>query len=88
MENSDKLVDDEQLAEAMKERGLGTPATRAAIIEKLLKEKYIVREGRDLTPTGKAFELLGMLSHYRRQGTCVGDIESAITLHWACAKHG
>ncbi len=61
MENSDKLVEDEELAEAMKERGLGTPATRAAIIEKLLKEKYLVREGKELAPTGKAFELLAML---------------------------
>ena len=61
MENSDKLIGDEALADAMKERGLGTPATRAAIIEKLLKEKYVVREGKDLTPTGKAFELLALL---------------------------
>ena len=61
MENSDKLVEDEELADAMKERGLGTPATRAAIIEKLIKEKYVVREGKDLTPTGKAFELLALL---------------------------
>jgi DNA topoisomerase-3 len=61
MENSDKLVDDDELADAMKERGLGTPATRAAIIEKLIKEKYVVREGKDLTPTGKAFELLALL---------------------------
>ncbi len=61
MEHSGKFVDDEELAEAMKERGLGTPATRAAIIEKLLKEKYIVREGKELTPTGKAFELLALL---------------------------
>jgi DNA topoisomerase-3 len=61
MENSGKFVDDEELAEAMKERGLGTPATRAAIIEKLLKEKYIVREGKELTPTGKAFELFSLL---------------------------
>ena len=61
MENSGKFVDDEELAEAMKESGLGTPATRAAIIEKLLKEKYIVREGRELTPTGKAFELFALL---------------------------
>lgn len=61
MENSDKLVDNEELAEAMKERGLGTPATRASIIEKLIKEKYVVREGKDLTPTGKAFELLALL---------------------------
>jgi DNA topoisomerase III len=61
MENSDKLVEDDELADAMKERGLGTPATRAAIIEKLIKEKYVVREGKDLTPTGKAFELLALL---------------------------
>nr|WP_320009983.1 DNA topoisomerase III [uncultured Desulfobulbus sp.] len=61
MENSGKLVEDEELAEAMKERGLGTPATRAAIIEKLLNEKYIVREQRELVPTGKAFELLSLL---------------------------
>jgi DNA topoisomerase-3 len=61
MEHSGKLVDDEELAEAMKERGLGTPATRAAIIEKLLGEKYIVREQRELVPTGKAFELLALL---------------------------
>ncbi|MCI5142010.1 MAG: DNA topoisomerase III, partial [Candidatus Electrothrix sp. ATG1] len=61
MEHSGKLVDDEELAEAMKERGLGTPATRAAIIEKLLNEKYVVREQKELIPTGKAFELLSLL---------------------------
>ncbi len=61
MEHSGKLVEDEELAEAMKERGLGTPATRAAIIEKLINEKYIVRENRDLAPTGKAVELLALL---------------------------
>lgn len=61
MENSDKLIEDDELADAMKERGLGTPATRASIIEKLINEKYLVREGKDLTPTGKAFELLSLL---------------------------
>lgn len=61
MEHSGKLIDDEELAEAMKESGLGTPATRAAIIEKLINEKYIVREHRELAPTGKAFELLSLL---------------------------
>lgn len=61
MENSDKLVEDEDLADAMKERGLGTPATRAAIIEKLINEKYVIREGKELTPTGKAFELFALL---------------------------
>lgn len=61
MEHSGKLIGDEELAEAMKERGLGTPATRAAIIEKLINEKYIVRDNRELVPTGKAFELLSLL---------------------------
>ena len=62
MEHSGKLIDDEELAEAMKERGLGTPATRASIIEKLINEKYVSREQRELVPTGKAFELLSLLT--------------------------
>ena len=62
MEHSGKLVEDEELAQAMKERGLGTPATRAAIIEKLINEKYVVREQRELVPTGKAFELMSLLA--------------------------
>ncbi len=65
MENSGKLLDDDELAEAMKERGLGTPATRASIIEKLIKDKYLVREGKELTPTGKAFDLLSILEAMR-----------------------
>ncbi len=54
MEGAGKLVDDEALREAMSERGLGTPATRAAIIEGLIAQKYIARDGRELhvTPTG------------------------------------
>ena len=50
MEGAGKLVDDEELREAMSERGLGTPATRAAIIEGLLNESYLRREGRDRCP--------------------------------------
>jgi len=55
-------VEDEALADAMKERGLGTPATRAAIIEGLLYDKYIVREGKELVPTAKGADLLRLLS--------------------------
>jgi DNA topoisomerase-3 len=62
MESAGKYVDDEELADAMKERGLGTPATRAATIEGLLQDKYIVREGKELVPTAKGIELLGLLS--------------------------
>ncbi len=62
MESAGKLVEDEELREAMKERGLGTPATRAAIIEGLIADKYVVREGRDLLPTAKGIDLFQMLT--------------------------
>ena len=61
MEGAGKLIDDEELKAAMQEKGLGTPATRAAIIEGLLTEKYMLREGRELIPTAKAFQLMTLL---------------------------
>lgn len=61
MEGAGKLIDDDELREAMQEKGLGTPATRAAIIEGLIMEKYMVREGRELIPTAKAFQLMTLL---------------------------
>ena len=61
MEGAGKLIEDEDLREAMAEKGLGTPATRAAIIEGLLAEKYMLRDGRDLVPTAKAFQLMTLL---------------------------
>jgi DNA topoisomerase-3 len=61
MEGAGKLIEDEELREAMQEKGLGTPATRAAIIEGLLSEKYLLREGRELIPTAKAFQLMTLL---------------------------
>ncbi|RQP22329.1 DNA topoisomerase III [Piscinibacter terrae] len=61
MEGAGKLIDDDELREAMQEKGLGTPATRAAIIEGLLLEKYMHRDGRELIPTAKAFQLMTLL---------------------------
>ncbi|MFM7704089.1 MAG: DNA topoisomerase, partial [Rubrivivax sp.] len=61
MEGAGKLVEDDEFREAMAEKGLGTPATRAAIIEGLLAEKYMLREGRELIPTAKAFQLMTLL---------------------------
>ena len=61
MEGAGKLIDDEELREAMREKGLGTPATRAQIIEGLISEKYIIREGKDLQPMAKAFSLIALL---------------------------
>src|SRR5713226_1743181 len=61
MEGAGKLVEDEELREAMREKGLGTPATRAQIIEGLIYEKYVLRTGRELQPTAKAFSLMALL---------------------------
>ncbi|MQY51780.1 DNA topoisomerase III [Rhodocyclus gracilis] len=61
MEGAGKTVDDEDLRAAMAGRGLGTPATRAQIIENLIAEQYVLREGRELQPTAKAFSLMTLL---------------------------
>ena len=64
METAGKLVDDEELREAMKERGLGTPATRAETIETLIRREYIERAGKDLTPTPKGLQVITMLEEH------------------------
>ena len=62
MESAGKLIEDDELREAMSERGLGTPATRAAIIEGLLYEQYLHRNQRELVPSAKAFTLIALLN--------------------------
>jgi DNA topoisomerase-3 len=62
MEGAGKLVEDDELREAMSEKGLGTPATRASIIEGLIYEQYIQRNGRELQATAKAFSLMELLN--------------------------
>ena len=61
MEGAGKLIEDEELREAMSQRGLGTPATRAAIIEGLLTQEYIRREGRELAASAKGMKLITAL---------------------------
>jgi DNA topoisomerase III len=61
METAGKLVDDEELREAMKERGLGTPATRAETIETLIRREYVERVGKDLQATPKGLQVITML---------------------------
>src|SRR5882724_11239849 len=58
MEGAGKLVEDDEMRAAMEAKGLGTPATRAATIEGLIREEYVNREGRELVPTPKAFSLM------------------------------
>ncbi len=62
MEGAGKLVEDEELAEAMKERGLGTPATRADTIDGLINQRYMERQQRELVPTPKAEQILQFLT--------------------------
>lgn len=61
MEGAGKLIDDDDLRAAMADKGLGTPATRASIIEGLIAENYLIRDGKELVPTTKAFQLLTLL---------------------------
>jgi DNA topoisomerase-3 len=63
MEGAGKLLDDEELAEAMKERGLGTPATRAQTIENLVAVRYLNRHGKELQPTAKAMQTISLLKN-------------------------
>jgi DNA topoisomerase-3 len=62
MEGAGKMVEDEELRAAMSEKGLGTPATRASIIEGLILEQYLLRQGKELVATAKAFALMELLN--------------------------
>jgi DNA topoisomerase-3 len=78
MEGAGKLIDDEELREAMREKGLGTPATRAQTIEGLIAEKYMLRDGRELVPTAKAFQLMTLL-----RGLAIEDLtKPELTGQW------
>jgi DNA topoisomerase-3 len=65
METAGKLIDDEELREAMKESGLGTPATRAETIETLIRREYIERVGKDLQATPKGIQVITMLEEHK-----------------------
>ncbi|MFC1898307.1 DNA topoisomerase III [Candidatus Cloacimonadota bacterium] len=61
MENPGKFIADEELRDSIKSGGLGTPATRADIIEKLINGYYVERSGKSMVPTAKAFELIRLV---------------------------
>jgi DNA topoisomerase-3 len=80
METAGKLVDDDELREAMKESGIGTPATRAAIIERLIDVGYIEREGRALVPTEKGMNVIRLLDgHPLTEPALTGEWEHRLT---------
>ena len=88
MESAGKLVEDDELREAMAEKGLGTPATRAAIIEGLLAENYLVREGRELIPTAKAFQLLTLLEGLGAQELTLPELTGEWEHKLSLMEHG
>ena len=76
METAGKLVDDDELREAMKDSGIGTPATRAAIIERLIDVGYVEREGRALVATEKGINVIKFLGeHALTSPSMTGDWE-------------
>jgi DNA topoisomerase III len=80
METAGKLVDDEELREAMKDSGIGTPATRAAIIERLIQVGYIERDGRALVVTEKGMNVIRLLGeHPLTSPGLTGDWESRLS---------
>jgi DNA topoisomerase III len=79
METAGKLVDDEELREAMKDSGIGTPATRAAIIERLIDVGYVERDGRALVATEKGLNVIRLLAeHPLTSPSLTGDWENRL----------
>lgn len=79
MENPGKFIEDEELRESMKGSGLGTPATRAEIIEKLLHTSYIERSGKELVPTSKGQQLINLVAPELRSPELTAQWEQALT---------
>ena len=79
METAGKTLDEKELSDAMKETGLGTPATRAAIIEVLLKRGYIIRNGKSLEATGKGIRLIEIVHPEVKSPAMTGQWEAYLT---------
>jgi DNA topoisomerase-3 len=79
MENAGRFVEDETLKEQMKDSGLGTPATRAAIIERLLSVGYITRKGKNLIPTEKGMQLIQVVPEELRSPQTTGKWEKGLS---------
>ncbi|MCL2851801.1 MAG: DNA topoisomerase III [Defluviitaleaceae bacterium] len=79
MEHAGRFVDDEELRERLKESGLGTPATRAATIERLIDVGYVVRSGKTLTPTEKGQKLIAAVPPELKTPETTGKWEKGLT---------
>jgi DNA topoisomerase-3 len=88
MEGAGKLVEDEELAEAMKERGLGTPATRAETIDGLIHTRYVERQQRELVPTAKAEQILQFLAAVKAEEVTSPDMTGEWEFKLRQMEHG
>ncbi len=88
MEGAGKTIEDDELRAAMHEKGLGTPATRSSIIEGLIVEKYMLREGRELIPTAKAFQLMTLLRGLGVEELSRADLTGEWEYKLAQMEHG
>ena len=79
MENAGRFVEDEELKETLKESGLGTPATRASIIERLISVGYLERKGKTLIPTEKGMKLIEILPDEMKSPETTGKWEKGLS---------
>lgn len=79
MENAGRFVDNEELKEQLKDSGLGTPATRAAIIERLIKVGYVSRKGKSLIPTEKGIKLIAVVPPELKSPETTGRWEKGLS---------
>ncbi|HSO35188.1 MAG TPA: DNA topoisomerase 3 [Labilithrix sp.] len=78
MENAGRTLDEKELSKAMRECGLGTPATRAAILETLLRRDYVIRDGKLLQATDKGVSLIGMVHEHVKSPAMTGEWEAKL----------
>ncbi len=78
METAGRALDEKEISEAMRERGLGTPATRASILETLLKREYITRDGKALHATDKGVALIGVVHAHVKSPAMTGEWEAKL----------
>jgi DNA topoisomerase III len=88
MEGAGKLLEDEELREAMRERGLGTPATRAQVIEGLLSDGYIERQGKELVVTAKGLSLITLLRNLHTDVLCKPELTAEWEFRLKEMAHG
>lgn len=88
MEGAGRAIEDEELKDAMKDKGLGTPATRASIIERLLEVGYLERAGKELVPTTKGIALYDLLMSFPLPELCSPEMTGEWEYKLACIEKG